>query len=82
MLNGVVCFGLAYAGCNVTQAVIFLTLSLSFHGAVSTGVLASMIDNTPNFSGIFMGISSTITIVTGMVSPIVSQFDDKKSLSI
>jgi hypothetical protein len=50
----------------------FLTISLSLHGAVSTGVLASMIDNSPNYSGIVMGITSTIAIISGFVSPIVS----------
>lgn len=71
MLNGIFLFGLAYAGCDVVMAVIFLTISLAFHGAVSSGVLASMVDNTPNYSGIILGITSTIGIMAVTISPIV-----------
>lgn len=72
VLNGIFCLGLAYSGCNIIQAVIFLTISLSLHGAVSTGVLAGMIDNSPNYSGIILGITGTIAIISGFVSPTVS----------
>jgi hypothetical protein len=72
VVNGFVTLGLAYAGCNTLQAEIFLTISLALHGAVSTGVLASLIDNSPNFSGILMGITSAIGVISGFVSPMVN----------
>lgn len=71
VFNGIFTFGLAYAGCDIILAVGFLTLSLAFHGAVSSGVLASMVDNSPNYSGIVLGITSTIGITTGFISPMV-----------
>lgn len=71
VLNGFACLGLAYSGCNDFMAVLFLTLSLILHGAVSAGTLASMVDIAPNFAGITLGIVSTITIIPGFVSPIV-----------
>ncbi|CRK96190.1 CLUMA_CG009619, isoform A [Clunio marinus] len=71
IVNGlaVICFALS--GCNVVSAVFFLTFSLAMHGAVSTGVLASIVDISPNFSSITLGIVSTVSIMTGFVSPIV-----------
>ena len=54
------------------MAVTFLSISLALHGAVSSGVLAGMIDNSPNYSGIILGITSTIAICAGFVSPMVS----------
>lgn len=71
VLNGFACLGLAYSGCNATAAVFFLTLSLMLHGAVSSGVLSSIVDIGPNFAGITMGIVSTVGIVTGFISPII-----------
>lgn len=62
---------MAYSGCNVVMAVFFLTISLSMHGAVSTGPLASIVDISPNYASITLGIVSTVAIITGFVSPIV-----------
>lgn len=74
ILNGFAVLGLAYSGCNVTSAVIFLTLSLALHGAVSTGTLSSIVDIGPNYAGITLGIVSTVSIMTGFVSPIIVGF--------
>lgn len=71
VVNGLTVFGLAYSGCSVTSAVICMTLSLMLHGAVSTGVLASMVDIGPNYAGITLGIVSTVCIIPGFLSPIV-----------
>ena len=71
ILNGLCVLGLAYSGCNLISAVLFFTLSLTLHGAVSTGVLSSMVDIGPNYAGITMGIIGSVAIVTGFISPIV-----------
>lgn len=71
VINGFACLGLAYSGCNATAAVFFLTMSLMLHGAVSSGVLSSIVDIGPNYAGITMGLVSSITIVTGFISPII-----------
>jgi nitrate/nitrite transporter NarK len=69
--NGICVLGLAYSGCNIYAAVTFFTLSLALHGAVSTGPLASIVDIGPNYAGISLGIISTVSIITGFVSPII-----------
>lgn len=71
ILNGLACLGLAYSGCNVIAAVLFFTLSLSLHGAVSTGPLASLVDIAPNYAGITLGFGCTFSIMTGFISPII-----------
>lgn len=62
---------MSYSGCSVVSAVFFLTLSLSMHGAVSAGPLASIVDISPNYASITLGIVSTVAIITGFISPIV-----------
>lgn len=69
--NGLAVLGLAYSGCSVTSAVFFMALSLCLHGAVSTGPLSGIVDIAPNYSGITMGIVSSVAIISGFVSPII-----------
>ncbi|TMW49372.1 hypothetical protein DOY81_005516 [Sarcophaga bullata] len=40
-----------------------------FHGAVSSGPLASIVDIAPNYAGIVLGISGTIGVLPGFISP-------------
>ncbi|XP_055594680.1 sialin [Uranotaenia lowii] len=71
LLNGIFILGLAYSGCNSMAAILFLTLATMVHGAVSTGPLANIIDMSPKFAGIVLGVSGMITVVPGFVSPII-----------
>ncbi|XP_053685969.1 sialin [Sabethes cyaneus] len=71
LVNGIFILALAYSGCNATMAILFLTLATMMHGAVSTGPLANIIDISPKFAGILLGISGMITVVPGFVSPII-----------
>ncbi|KAJ8930786.1 hypothetical protein NQ314_016381, partial [Rhamnusium bicolor] len=48
--QGVFMVALAYSGCNYTSAIVFLTLAVTSHGAVSTGPLASVVDISPNYA--------------------------------
>ncbi|XP_005176881.1 vesicular glutamate transporter 1-like [Musca domestica] len=69
ILMGMVVLVLAYFGNKSTTAIVLLSLAIMFHGTVSTGALASMVDIAPNFAGIVMGISSTIGVLPGFISP-------------
>jgi MFS transporter, ACS family, solute carrier family 17 (sodium-dependent inorganic phosphate cotransporter), member 5 len=71
VVKGIFVLALAYSGCNSTVAVVFLTLATAVHGAVSTGPLANIVDLSPNFAGIVLGISGTISVFPGFVSPII-----------
>lgn len=70
-MNGIFVLGLAFAGCHVVLAVILLTISLMLHGAVSSGALASVVDISPNFAGVSLGINSSFSVLTGFISPII-----------
>lgn len=69
ILNGFAVLGLAFAGCHVVLAVVLLTISLMLHGAVSSGALASVVDISPNFAGVLLGINSSFSVLTGYISP-------------
>ncbi|XP_021707463.1 sialin [Aedes aegypti] len=70
LVNGMFVLALAYSGCDSMSAIVFLTLATMVHGAVSTGPLANIIDMSPKYAGILLGISGMITVVPGFVSPI------------
>lgn len=69
IVKGLVVVALAYFGHNPTAAIIFLTVATMFHGAVSSGPLASIVDIAPNYAGIVLGISGMIGVLPGFISP-------------
>lgn len=38
---------------------------------MSTGALSAMVDLSPNFAGILLGISGMIGVIPGFISPII-----------
>lgn len=71
VVKGFLVIGLAYSGCNTAAAIVLLALAVGMHGAVSTGQLAALVDISPNFAGITLGISGMISVVPGFVSPVI-----------
>lgn len=71
IIHGVFIVAIGCSGCNIVFVLVFLILAVSMHGAVSAGPLASIIDMSPNFSDIILGISSAFSASTGFLSPIV-----------
>lgn len=69
LINGLFVIGLAFSGCNSVVAIVFITLATGAQGAVSTGPLANIIDISPNYSGVILGIASLITTIPGILSP-------------
>lgn len=67
-MNGSMVICLAIFGYNALAAIVFLTLALMFHGAVSSGPLASIVDMSPNYAGIVLGISGMIGVLPGFIS--------------
>ena len=58
------------------MAVVSLTVSLTLNGAISAGLLAGIIDNSPNYSGVILGAVGTISINSALVSPLVGSKDN------
>lgn len=83
IINGIFVVGLAFSGCNATMAIIFVILATGCHGTVSTGPLANVLDISPNYSGLILGIMNTITTCPGFISPwLVGIVGNVSSLSI
>lgn len=71
LVNAMFVIGLAYSGCNSTAAILMLVMATAAHGAVSTGPLASLIDLSPNYSGITLGLTGMFAVLPGFISPYV-----------
>ncbi|EDV36790.1 uncharacterized protein Dana_GF11776 [Drosophila ananassae] len=68
-VKGLIVLALAYFGYNATAAILLVTVATMFHGAVSSGPLASMVDLSPNYAGIVLGVSGMIGGMPGFISP-------------
>ncbi|XP_044763029.1 sialin isoform X1 [Coccinella septempunctata] len=67
--QGFCMIAIAYSGCNSMIAFIFVGASAACHGAVSTGVLASIVDNSPNYASIVLGIANSLVCFNGFATP-------------
>lgn len=73
-INGIFVIGLAYSGCNAFLACAFIILATASHGAVSTGPLAAIIDNSPNYAGVLLGIVNMFCVIPGFISPLIVSY--------
>lgn len=58
-------------GENTLIAIIIMIVAVMLQGTVSTGPIASVIDTSPNFSGILQGLTGMISITAAYLSPVV-----------
>ncbi|XP_019772895.1 sialin [Dendroctonus ponderosae] len=69
--QGMFMLALAYSGCNSMMAIISLTLAVGMHGSVSTGPLASVVDISPNYAAVLLGLLNTAGAIGGFLTPAV-----------
>ncbi|XP_023015544.2 sialin [Leptinotarsa decemlineata] len=69
ILPGVLLFVQTLTGCDVTWAIVLITLSLGSNGASTLTNLQNSQDLAPNFAGIIYGIANCIGSTTGFISP-------------
>lgn len=69
IVSSIICFALAFAGCNAWMAATCVALSTMLHGASTTGPLTGFIDISPNYSGITLGVGQAVTVIPGILSP-------------
>lgn len=74
IVNGLFVLGLAYSGCNAVMACVFIILATGSHGAVSSGPLASIIDISPKFAGVLLGIVNIFCVIPGFISPFIVSY--------
>ncbi|KAL3274782.1 hypothetical protein HHI36_019566 [Cryptolaemus montrouzieri] len=68
--QGFCMIAIAYSRCNSMMAFIFVAGSAACHGAVSTGVLASIVDNSPNYASIVLGMANSLVCFNGFATPL------------
>lgn len=69
IVSGIFVIGLAFCGSHALLAIVMLVLATSVHGAVSTGPLANLVDLSPNYSGITLGLTGIFAVLPGFISP-------------
>lgn len=73
-VNGIFVLGIAFSGCNSTVACICMIIATALHGAVSSGPLAAVIDISPRYAGVLLGIINMFCAIPGFVSPMVVSY--------
>lgn len=71
VIIGLLSIALAYTGCNSLAAVVFLTMASTIQGAVAAGPLANILDISPNYASVIMGLVGMITVAPGFLSPMI-----------
>ncbi|KAB0792343.1 hypothetical protein PPYR_14302 [Photinus pyralis] len=69
--QGACMIAMAYSGCNYTLAIVFLTGAIGIHGATSTGALANLVDISPNYASILLGMANGSGAIGGFISPLI-----------
>lgn len=57
----------SYAECNRMWVVVFFAISVAFQGV--PGIAVNTLDLSPNYAGYLMGISATVSSITGILVP-------------
>lgn len=65
--TGIFIIAASYAECDKMYVVAYFTISIAFQGV--PGVAINSLDLSPTYAGILMGISGTVTSITGILVP-------------
>ncbi|XP_034942652.1 vesicular glutamate transporter 3-like isoform X2 [Chelonus insularis] len=63
--------GLSFSGCYPALAVFFILCGIAGAGASSSGPLANLVDLSPNYASVLLGICGLVVDIAGFLSPIV-----------
>jgi len=77
--------GVAYSGCDRVKTVALIGIAVAAHGGKFSGFLVNIIDLTPNYAPILMGIINTVSSLPGFFAPWVAGIiinDDVSKLHI
>jgi len=62
----------SYLGCYWQHALVFFTLSAALNAMTIPGCKANILDLSPRYSGILLGISNTLANFTGFLTPAIT----------
>ncbi|KAK0182211.1 hypothetical protein PV327_000372 [Microctonus hyperodae] len=71
LVQAIFTVGLALSGCHSMLAVFFMITGTVMTGAVSSGSIANLVDLSPNFGSILLGICGLIANGAGALSPLI-----------
>ena len=72
-MSGILLLLCGYYGNTKAVSVTLITLEIGISSAVSSaGYFPNMMDLSPNYAGILMGVSNTIGTLPGMIAPLVA----------
>ncbi|XP_069705438.1 sialin-like [Periplaneta americana] len=74
LVQGLLILCLAFSGCNFILAIVLLTVATSSSGGEAAGALGHLVDLSPNYASVMCGISQTIAVIPGILSPLVVSF--------
>ncbi|GFX81591.1 sialin [Trichonephila clavipes] len=63
--------GVCLAGCDVTLNKLLFIFSVTIEGFCYSGHALSLLDMSPEYAGTLMGISNTVSSLTGFLTPMV-----------
>lgn len=69
--QAVMLIGLSLSGCRPTLAVTFMILGTATNGAISTGPISNIVDLSPNYAGVLLGITNLVSMATAFLSPMI-----------
>ncbi|XP_043273356.1 uncharacterized protein [Venturia canescens] len=69
--QAVMLIGLSFSGCTPSLAVAFMILGTAMSGAMSTGTIANLVDLSPNYAGVLLGITGLVTNAAAFLSPMI-----------
>ncbi|XP_043281754.1 sialin-like [Venturia canescens] len=69
--QGLMLIGLSFSGCRPNLAVTFMILGTAMNGAMSTGTISNVVDLSPNYAGVLLGIMNLVCMATAFLSPMI-----------
>lgn len=70
-VQGLFTLGLAYSGCHPYLAAAFMWAGTTVNGAVSSGYLSALVDLSPNYGSVLLGVCGIFISASGFLSPVV-----------
>ncbi|KAJ9584073.1 hypothetical protein L9F63_021590, partial [Diploptera punctata] len=74
LLQAGVIICLAFFGFNHISAVILVTLATASSGAQPAGALGNLLDLSPNYASLMLGIAQTVSSIPGVISPVIVSY--------
>ncbi|KAK0182215.1 hypothetical protein PV327_000376 [Microctonus hyperodae] len=69
-MPAIMIFGLSFSGCYSILAIFFITSAFALFGATASGGIANLVDLSPNYASVLLGITGFVVNTFGFISPL------------